>query len=117
MILYKMSIGLNDENGATIKITELQATDSAKTYSGAGFRVAKDKILRLDTVSYTNGFTVSYYTFYLEGQNEQAFDLLIAAVNARMDDIEVNYQRVKACIGKMNSDLLSVKSNPIKRDY
>lgn len=116
MILYKMSIGLNDERGAVIKITELQAKDG-NTYSGAGFRIAKEKILRLDTITYTTGFTVTYFTYYLEGQKEQAFELLVKAINDRMAEIEVNYQRVKACIAKMNRELSNVKSNPIKRDY
>lgn len=84
-----LRIGLTlDRTGYTATRREYNADEKGKSYVWLGTRLAKDKILKVDTQFHNFGATKGFHVFCLEGQQEQAIEILKTEIRKAVDKLK-----------------------------
>lgn len=73
--IYKVSV-LLDSKGFENKIQEISVKETNKSFVGEGCRIAKDKLMKIDTMFRENHLFLKYFMYCKDGQQEEATLLL-----------------------------------------
>jgi hypothetical protein len=73
--IYKVSV-LLDSKGFENKIQEISVKETNKSFVGEGCRIAKDKLMKIDTIYIETHRFLRYFTYCKDGQQQEAFDML-----------------------------------------
>lgn len=103
MVIYRVTATLN-VHGYTSTGKPITVKETSKSYVADGLRLDKNKILRVDTLTYDFVWnSIIYHTYCLEGQQAEAAELLKAHI------MEQYSQRIEglANMDKTYQELLS----------
>lgn len=83
MKLYKVKGGIT-EGGFYKLIDSMEVEQTGKSYVGEGKRISKDKIMKIDTIWREHHNSIQYHTYCLEGQQQEALNMLKAHIIAKV---------------------------------
>jgi hypothetical protein len=79
--------------GFVVRETEIYVKETKKSYLGFKTVISKSKIMKIDTTFYENHNSIRYFTYCLDGFQQEAKDLLknhiIKKVNQYKSEIDV----------------------------
>ena len=97
MTIYLVRTWL-DGRGFDKKSFGIEVVEKDKCYVGEGKRISKDKIMKTDTVLVEKSSMLRYHTYCLEGQQEEAFEMLrshiIEKVKKYKEEIDLIYSYI-----------------------
>jgi hypothetical protein len=73
--IYLVTMQL-DKNGFSDKIYSIDCTETTKMYVTRSKRIAKEKIMKIDSNIIPNHRWQNFFTYCLEGQQQEALDML-----------------------------------------
>jgi hypothetical protein len=98
MVIYKVWGGL-DKRGLSSRIEPIEVEEKPKCYVGEGNRINKDRMMKIDSMFREQHNMLRFYTFCLEGQQQDALDMIknhvVAKVNLFKSEVEVLYNFIK----------------------
>lgn len=91
--IYFIAVKL-DKNGFSHRIKKIECKETEKTYLTPTKRISKNKIMKTDTRFHESHMWQHFFTFCLEGQQQEALDMLklhiienITRIKSQVDEL------------------------------
>lgn len=84
------------------RIDSIEVVEKPVTYVGEGKKIAKDKIMKIDTIFHENHKAIRYFTYCLEGQQQEAITML---KNHCIKKANQYHAEILATIEKLNGNI------------
>lgn len=84
MKIFKVTCSL-DSRGFYGHVNDIEVEEKKSSFVGEGYRISKDKIMKIDTIFFENSACVRYHTYCHDGDVQKSIDMLKQHIKSKVE--------------------------------